>query len=214
MTTGPALTAYFRQCHRRTYRANATIINAGEPSNVIYYLVSGSVSVLMEDEHGHEIVLAYLDEGDFFGEMGLFDELHERSAWVRARTRCEVAQLGYDRFRELLRTSPEAVFAIMSRLSRRVRDTSRKAGDLVFKDVTGRIARALLDLCQEGGAQPHPSGVQIRVTRQELGRIVGCSREMASRVLHGLEAQGAVRVSGKSILVLGAGKTKTAPATR
>ena len=76
---------FLEHCHRRTYPAKTVIINAGDHSDELYYLVAGSVSVLIEDDDGHEIVLAYLNAGDFFGEIGMFDEKHERSAWVRAR---------------------------------------------------------------------------------------------------------------------------------
>ena len=70
-------------------------------------------------------------------------------------------------------------------------------------DVTGRISRTLLDLCSEPDALTHPQGMQIRVSRQELSRIVGCSREMAGRVLKQLEEQGKIGVSGKTIVVFG-----------
>ena len=204
ITAASALHSYFKQCHRRTYRPNATIINAGEPSNVLYYIVSGSVSVVMEDENGHEIVLAYLNEGDFFGEIGMFDEKHERSAWVRTRSKCEVAQISYDRLRKLASEYPDILFAMMSQLALRLRNTSRKVGDLAFTDVAGRVARALLDLCQQPDAMTHPDGMQIRITRQELGRIAGCSREMVGRVLKNLEEQHLITASGKTIVVYGA----------
>ena len=75
----------------------------------------------------------------------------------------------------------------------RLRSTTRKVGDLAFLDVTGRVARTLLDLCKEPDAMTHPDGMQIKITRQEIGRIVGCSREMVGRVLKTLEDQGLVR---------------------
>ena len=75
--------------------------------------------------------------------------------------------------------------------------------DLAFLDVTGRVARTLLDLCKEPDAMTHPDGMQIKITRQEIGRIVGCSREMVGRVLKTLEDQGLVRVKGKTMVVYG-----------
>ena len=170
----------------------------------LYYLVKGSVSVLIEDDSGHEIVLAYLNEGDFFGEIGMFDEKRERSAWVRARTQCEVAQISYDRLRKLSTELPEVLYAMLSQMALRLRNTSRKVGDLAFMDVSGRVARALLDLCKQPDALTHPDGMQIRITRQELGRIAGCSREMVGRVLKNLEEETLISVSGKTIVVFGA----------
>ena len=73
-------------CHRRRYPAKSTIIYAGDKSDSLYYIVKGSVTVLIEDDEGHEMIVAYLNDGDFFGEMGLFDEKDSRSAWVRAKS--------------------------------------------------------------------------------------------------------------------------------
>ena len=196
------LAPYFEHCPRRSYKTNQLIISAGDQSRMMYYLVSGSVSVIMEDQSGHEIVLAYLNGGDFFGEMGMFDERSERSAWVRARSACEVAQVSYDKLNELSQQHPEVLIGMLKLLALRVRDTSRKLGDLAFKDVNGRIARTLIELCATDEAKQMEKGVGIDITRQELGRIVGCSREMASRVLKGMEERGLIEVLGKTILVL------------
>jgi len=160
--------------------------------------------VLIEDDDGHEIVLAYLNAGDFFGEMGLFgDEPAPRSAFVRARTQCELAEISYDRFRNLTEKDPKILFELASQMALRLRKTSRKVGDLAFMDVTGRVARTLIELCKEPDAMTHPDGMQIRITRQELGRIVGCSREMVGRVLKALEEQELITASGKTIVVFG-----------
>ena len=197
----PAISRYFEHGHRRNHPEGSTIITAGDHSSALYYILSGSVSVMYEDDDGHEILLAYLNEGDFFGEIGMFDEKHERSAWVRARTACEISQLSYDRLREFTEKSPEILFAMLCQLSLRVRDTTRKVGQLAFMDVAGRVARALLDLCDQPDAQVQSRGVSVEVTRQELGRIVGCSREMASRVLRNLEERHVIEVTGKTVLV-------------
>jgi CRP/FNR family cyclic AMP-dependent transcriptional regulator len=199
-----AISRFLEHCHRRTYPAKAVIINAGDYSEELYYLVKGSVSVLIEDDDGHEIVLAYLNGGDFFGEIGMFDEKRERSAWVRARTECEVASISYDRLKSLSHDLPEILYAMLSQLALRLRNTSRKVGDLAFMDVAGRVARTLLDLCQQPDAMTHPDGMQIRITRQELGRIAGCSREMVGRVLKNLEEEHLISVAGKTIVVFGA----------
>ncbi len=198
------ITRFLEHCHRRTFPAKAVIINAGDYSDELYYLVKGSVSVLIEDDDGPEIVLAYLNEGDFFGEIGMFDVKRERSAWVRARNQCEVAQISYDRLRSLSAELPEVLYAMLAQMALRLRNTSRKVGDLAFMDVSGRVARALLDLCKQPDALTHPDGMQIRITRQELGRIAGCSREMVGRVLKNLEEETLISVSGKTIVVFGA----------
>jgi CRP/FNR family cyclic AMP-dependent transcriptional regulator len=197
------LERFLARCHRRRYPSKATILYQGDASDALYYILSGSVTVLREGEDGHEIVLAYLNPGDFFGEMGLFDDQGGRSAWVRTRSACELAEITYPRFRQLTSEDPDILFLLASQMALRLRHTSHKVGDLAFLDVAGRIARALLDLTAEPDAMTHPDGMQIRVTRQELGRIVGCSREMVGRVLKEMELKGLLEAHGKTIVVFG-----------
>lgn len=198
-----SLDRFLEHCHRRHYPAKSVIIYAGDKPDVLYYIIDGSVSVLIEDEDGHEIVLAYLNKGDFFGEMGLFSDDPNRSAWVRTRTPCEVAEISYNKFRQLYQEHPDIMYAMASQMASRLRNTSRKVSDLAFMDVTGRVARTLLDLCKQPDAMTHPDGMQIRITRQEIGRIVGCSREMVGRVLKAMEEQELISVKGKTIVVFG-----------
>lgn len=194
---------FLTHCHRRRYPAKSTLIYAGDSSEALYYIVKGSVTVLIEDDDGKEMIIAYLNDGDFFGEMGLFDQEDNRSAWVRAKTECEIAEISYEKFHELSTVHPEFLYALSGQMARRLRDTTRKVGNLAFLDVTGRVARTLLDLCKEPDAMTHPDGMQIKITRQEIGRIVGCSREMVGRVLKTLEEQGLVDVKGKTMVVFG-----------
>ncbi len=198
-----SLDAFLEHSHRRKYPSKSIIIYAGATPEVLYYITNGSVSVLIEDEEGREIVLAYLNKGDFFGEMGLFGKEPVRSAWVRARTECEVAEISYAKFRQIYHTHPDVLFALTTQMASRLRTTSRKVSDLAFIDVTGRVARTLLDLCKQPDAMTHPDGMQIRITRQEIGRIVGCSREMVGRVLKTMEESGLIAVKGKTIVVFG-----------
>jgi len=203
MTGIRSLDKFLEHCHKRHYPAKSTIIFADDKPDVLYFILDGSVSVLIEDTDGREIVLAYLNKGDFFGEMGLFDEQHNRSAWVRARTSCEVAEISYTKFRQVAQEHPDIVFAMASQMAARLRVTSRKVSDLAFMDVSGRVARTLLDLCKQPDAMTHPDGMQIRITRQEIGKIVGCSREMVGRVLKSMEEQELISVKGKTIVVFG-----------
>lgn len=203
-TTGiKSLDKFLEHCHKRHYPAKSTIIYAEDRPDVLYFILDGSVTVLIEDTDGREIVLAYLNKGDFFGEMGLFDEQLKRSAWVRARNSCEVAEISYTKFRQVAQEHPDIVFAMASQMAARLRVTSRKVSDLAFMDVSGRVARTLLDLCKQPDAMTHPDGMQIRITRQEIGKIVGCSREMVGRVLKSMEEQELITVKGKTIVVFG-----------
>jgi CRP/FNR family cyclic AMP-dependent transcriptional regulator len=144
--------------------------------------------------------------------MGLFYEQPTRSAWVRTRNQCELAEMTYPRFRQIAAESPGLIFELATQLATRLDRTNRKLGDLAFVDVTGRVAHAIMDLCGEPDAMTHPEGMQIKVSRQELSRLVGCSREMAGRVLKVLEEQGLLRATGKTIVVFNARpKMKTRP---
>lgn len=152
------------------------------------------------------MIIAYLNSGDFFGELGLFEQAgkeQERSAWVRTKIECEVAEISYSKFRELSLQDPDILYVLGGQIAQRLRNTTRKVGDLAFFDVTGRVARCLLDLCKQPDAMTHPDGMQIKVTRQEIGRIVGCSREMVGRVLKDLEERNLVSVKGKTMVVFG-----------
>ena len=195
--------SFLSSCHRRKYPAKSTIIYAGDESDALYYIIKGTVTVIIEDENGREMIMAYLNEGDFFGEMGLFDQEASRSAWIKAKTECEVAEISYQSFKELVKEDADILFAVSAQVAGRLRATTRKVGDLAFLDVTGRVAHTLLELCKQPDAMTHPDGMQIKITRQEIGRIVGCSREMVGRVLKTLEDQGLVSVKGKTMVVFG-----------
>lgn len=194
---------FLANCHRRKYPAKSTLIYAGDDSDALYYITKGTVMVVIEDDDGREMIMAYLNEGDFFGEMGLFDEAAGRSAWIRAKTECEVAEISYTKFKQLAKEDADILFAVSAQIAGRLRATTRKVGDLAFLDVTGRVARTLIDLCKQPEAMTHPDGMQIKITRQEIGRIVGCSREMVGRVLKSLEEQGLIEVKGKTMVVYG-----------
>lgn len=197
----PLLQWMLTQCHVRKVPAKQIIIREGDKPDSLYFIVTGSISVYIEDEHGRELVLAYLNAGDFFGEMGLFEELEKRTAWIRTKEEAEIAEISYVKFTQLYQQKPELLLKLSGQMAKRLDKTSQKVGDLAFLDVTGRVAHAMLDLAKQPTAMTHPEGMQIKITRQELGRIVGCSREMVGRVLKVLEEQGLINVSGKTMVI-------------
>lgn len=203
-----ALDAFLHFCHVRCYPAKLTIVRPGDEGNKLLFVVEGSVSVSVEHEDGHELILAYLNKHDFVGEIGVFKHTEPRSASVKTRTKCHIAEIGYDRFKALLTGelrdhAVEILSVLGEQLSTRLLITSRKYRDLAFMDVEARISRTLFDLANEPDAVTHPEGMQLHITRQEIGRIVGCSREMAGRVLKELEDKGLISAHGKTIVVFG-----------
>jgi CRP/FNR family cyclic AMP-dependent transcriptional regulator len=194
---------FIEQCPRRVVPSRTVLIRSGEAPEALYYVLAGSVEVLIEDEHGKELVLAYLGRGEFFGEMGLLEATPGRGAYVRARGRTEIAEMAYSRFRKVAVTDPVLALELAAQLAARLERATRKLRDLAFTDVSGRIMQTLAELCEQPDALTHPEGMQIRVSRQDLARLVGCSREMAGRVLRTLEEQGKLRARGKTVVVIG-----------
>ena len=197
---------FLEHTQRRRYPSRTYIFRPGDPANTMYYLIEGSVSVLAEEDDDRELILGYFGPGEFIGEMGLFTQSQQREVVLRTRTPCEMAEIGYQEFMQLLtgtlaQDAPKLLYGIGNQLTRRLRDTSRKASRLAFLDVSDRINRTLCDLAEEPDAMSHPEGVQIRVSRQELARLVGCSREMAGRVLKKLQADGKLHARGKTIVI-------------
>jgi CRP/FNR family cyclic AMP-dependent transcriptional regulator len=200
--SNPSLELFLNHCHRKTYAAKKKIIHEGDAPHSLYYIIKGTVSVQTENEEGAEIILAYLNSGAFFGEAGLFKEDVDRSAMIVAKTSCEIAEISYAQFRKLVKEDPEILFILSGQIFDRLIKTSQKVRDLIFLDVSGRIARTLLELSQQPDAMTHPDGMQIKITRQDIAKIVGCSREMAGRVLKELEVDGLISAHGKTIVVI------------
>jgi CRP/FNR family transcriptional regulator, cyclic AMP receptor protein len=196
-------------CHKKAYPPKTIVFRPGDLGDRLYYIVDGSVSICVEDEgHDQELILAYLNKHELIGTIGVFKGSETRKVIVRTRTQCQLAEMSYERFRQVLRKelleyAPDILYMIGEQLAGRLLKTSRKFSDLAFMDVEGRIARALLDLCREPDAMTHPDGMQLHITRQEIGRIVGCSREMAGRVLKEMEDKGLISAHGKTIVVFG-----------
>ena len=203
-----AVERFLAHCQRRRYPNRTDVFRPGDPAGTLYYVVSGSVSIIAEEEDSRELVLGYYGPGEFVGEMGLFIETQSREVILRTRSACELAEIGCDRLQQLMLgplagDAPRLLYSIGVQLSRRLLTTSRKASRLAFLDVTDRIVRTLHDLATEPEAMSHPQGTQMRVSRQELARLVGCSREMAGRVLKKLQADGQLHARGKTIVLFG-----------
>lgn len=200
------ITWFLSQCHIHKHSAKSTIIHAGEKAETLYYIAKGSVVVLIKDTDGREMILTYLNQGDFIGEVGLFDQspVPTRTAFVKAKTACEIAEVSYSKFRQLVQVNPEILMRLASQLSHRLQQTSSKVGNLAFMDVQGRIANTLMNLAHQPDAMTHPDGMQIKITRQEIGQIVGCSRETVGRILKMMEEDHLITAHGKTIVIFGA----------
>jgi CRP/FNR family cyclic AMP-dependent transcriptional regulator len=206
-TLNPSLEHLLKHSHRKTYKAKKIIIHEGDLSNSLYYIIEGSVSVITESDSGEEIILAQLNQGDFFGEAGLFEfdtsDEGKRTARVISRSDCTIAEISYVQFKQIVNDDPAVMFLLTGQIFNRLKKTSQKVRDLIFLDVKGRIAHCLLELSSEPDAMTHPDGMQIKITRQDIAKMVGCSREMAGRVLKELEDEELIFAHGKTIVVFG-----------
>ena len=206
-----ALAAFLNCCHLKTYPSKINIINIGDIGDRLFFIIDGSVAVCAEDEDseiGHEFILAYLNKNEFIGEIGIFKSEEVRKVNVRTREPCILAEISYTRLKEVLRGellhyAPDILHIIGVQLSERLLATSQKLCKLAFVDVQGRIIHTLLSLSKSPDAITHPEGMQLHISRQEIARFVGCSREMAGRVLKELEHKNVISSHGKTIVVYG-----------
>lgn len=201
-----ALHDFLIHTHKHRYPAKTDIFHPGSAANTLFYVISGSLSVITEESDGRELVLGYVNPGEFIGELGLFYQVRRREVVLRSKTACELAEIGYEHLRQLLTNQlsdhgTKIMFAIGSQISKRLLETSRKASRLAHLDVANRILRTLHDLSHEPDALQHADGVQMKVSRQELARIAGCSREMAGRVLKQLQQKHLLSARGKTIIL-------------
>lgn len=199
-------TAFFNCCESKMYAEKEVIIKPEMPADTLYYIREGTVVVSKEDENGEVFNLAYLQTGDFIGEAGLFSEVSARDVTVTARTDCVTAEISYADFEKYKATQfkdnyGELLEIIATQLSRRLLAISRKAGDLAFLDVAARIRIALDELAALPDAKLHAKGIQLKTTRQELGKMVSCSREMAGRVIQQLKDDKIIWARGKTVIV-------------
>jgi CRP/FNR family transcriptional regulator, cyclic AMP receptor protein len=182
----------------RSYPRNAFILRAGEETDALYIILSGRVKVLIPDEEGHEVILSVIGPHEFFGEMGLLDEL-PRSASVETLESCDMLRLSKAGFTGILKDNFELAMLIMRNLVRRLREADRKIESLALIDVYGRVARLLIDLAVNMDGKWI---VERAPPKQEIARMIGASREMVSRVVKDLQKKGLIRAEKRRIHVL------------
>lgn len=197
----PNVETFLEYCTLRQYPKKSIILGPDDPNDTLLYILEGSVAITIRHNKQQEMIVTYLNEGSFIGEGGFFDPDVKRTSYVRAKTECIVGMITYEALHNVLQEHPEFLKPMVRQLVSRLQDVTRKAGDLFFMDVTGRVSHTLLELCKQPDARNRPDGTEIKVTRQELGNIVGCSREMVGRVIRNLEDRGMLETHGKIMLV-------------
>ncbi len=174
-----------------------TIVFVGAKTDALFVIVSGSAKVLNRDAEGREVILSMLEAGECFGEMGLIDD-SPRSADVVTNEPCDLLVISKADFTRALSENTDLCLNIMKSLVLRLREANHKIESLALMDVYGRVAKLLLDSSEkENGVRV----VKRKITKLDMAKMVGASREMVSRVMKDLEHRGFIRVeSGRIIL--------------
>jgi len=182
----------------------ATLFSEGDPGDRLYVVTQGKIKLGRTAADGRENMLAVLGPGEMFGELSLFDP-GPRTATATAITQATLSGLGHDDLEPLLTQRPEVASRLLAALARRLRRTNEAMADLVFSDVPGRVAKALLDLSTRFGAET-PEGLRVThdLTQEELAQLVGASRETVNKALADFAARGWMRVDSRAVTILDA----------
>jgi CRP/FNR family transcriptional regulator, cyclic AMP receptor protein len=191
------LSVLARMIVRKSVGRNSTIIGAGDPTDSLYIVITGRLKVLMSDEQGREVILSILGPGEFFGEMGLLDD-SPRSASVVTLESCELLSISKTDFKRTLAENFDLSLMVMRGLVKRLREADRKIGTLALMDVYGRVARLLLEMADDVDGE---KVVVKKLTKQDIAKMIGASREMVSRVMKDLQRSGYIEVRGRSIVL-------------
>jgi CRP/FNR family cyclic AMP-dependent transcriptional regulator len=172
---------------KRRFKRGELIVEQSKKSNALSIILTGRARVIFSDARGREVILATLQPGDYVGEMSLIDD-EPHSATVRAEIQTDVLILGKQEFARCLPENGSMALALLKGLVQRLRYADRQIESLALMDVYGRVARALLEFsCDDGDGNVL---IRDKVSRQDLAKMVGASREMVSRVMKDLEDRG------------------------
>ena len=152
------------------------LFTEGQDPDALYIVISGRIAIANKSIDGRESVVALMEEGDLFGEMGLFDGMG-RSAEARALEQSQVAEIPYEPVRKTYEAHPELLWRVVDMLARRLRSMDEALADSVFLDVTGRTAKRLLELAGDSDEFTLP------ITQEELSGMVGASRERVNKAI-------------------------------
>ncbi len=174
----------------------------GDPGDRLYLVTQGKIKLGRTSADGRDNLLAVLGPGEMFGELSLFDP-GPRTSTATALTDATALELGHDDLQPWLTGRPEVAGQLLRALAQRLRRTNENRADLVFSDVPGRVAKALLDLARRFGVQ---SGNAIHVThdltQEELAQLVGASRETVNKALADFQHRGWLRHEARAVVLL------------
>jgi len=177
------------------------LFKEGDDGEHLYVIVDGKLKLGTSSGDGRENLLSILGPGEMFGELSLFDP-GPRTSTATAVTDAKLLSLGHEKVIPWLKQHPEVSLQLLTRLSQRLRRTNEAVGDLVFSDVPGRVAKALIDLGDRFG-KTTPEGLLVNhdLTQEELAQLVGASRETVNKALADFAGRGWLKLDGRSVLI-------------
>lgn len=183
----------------REYPKGSFVVTKNDTSSTMFVLVAGRVKVSVASPEGKELALSYLEAPSYFGEMGVVDA-SPRSADVIATTDIEVLTVEAKDLATVFGIQPELAIALVSTLSRRLRELIARLEGMAFHDATHRVMRVMLNVST---ASYESRGVPVieGLTHYEIATLAGTSRETASRVISNLQRDGVVATKGRKIVV-------------
>ena len=179
-----------------------TLFKEGDAGDRLFVVVEGKLKLGTSSIDGRENLLSILGPGEMFGELSLFDP-GPRTATATAVTDARVLALAHDQVIGLVTQHPQVSLELLARLAQRLRRTNEVLADLVFSDVPGRVAKALMDLGSRFGVQKD-DGLHVNhdLTQEELAQLVGASRETVNKALADFAARSWVRLEPRAVVVL------------
>ncbi|GHD31854.1 MULTISPECIES: Crp/Fnr family transcriptional regulator [Nocardiopsis] len=179
-----------------------TLFNEGDEGDRLYVILSGKVKLTRTAVDGRENLLGVLGPSEMFGELSLFDP-RPRTASAVAVTDAVLAGLGHDDLRPFLSSRPHVSLQLLKALAARLRRTNDVMADLVFTDVPGRVAKALLELADKFGKEGE-DGLHVHhdLTQEELAQLVGASRETVNKALAEFALRGWLRIEAKAVVLM------------
>ena len=186
----------------QTVNKGQTLFQEGEPGDRLYVVTEGTIKLSHASGDGRESLLMVLGPGDMFGELSLFDP-GPRTATASAVTDSKVLGLGNTDLNPWLAGRPEVAKALLKALAHRLRRTNETMSDLVFADVPGRVAKALLELGEKFGTKTN-DGLYVHhdLTQEELAQLVGASRETVNKALADFVGRNWLRLDGRAVVIL------------
>ena len=177
------------------------LFKEGDDGEHLYVIVDGKLKLGTSSGDGRENLLSILGPGEMFGELSLFDP-GPRTSTATAVTDAKLISLSHEKVIPWLKQNPEVSLQLLTRLSQRLRRTNEAVGDLVFSDVPGRVAKALIDLGDRFG-KTTPEGLLVNhdLTQEELAQLVGASRETVNKALADFAGRGWLKLDGRSVLI-------------